>query len=197
MFQRVREFHRAFGHPIAERALLPNKSIRDLRVRLLQEELDEFCGAYDDDDIVSMADGLADMAVIIAGTMVAYGIVPGDGAFVSPYPDGMKPLLTPEFRRTFGMLLVRTFHLYSAAELNDDLDTIQCMLMVLLLDVCGVAMNLGIPLNAVFAEVHRSNMAKLMPDGSVLLRADGKILKPEHWTPPDIQAVLATYAVTE
>ena len=69
--------------------------------------------------------------------------------------------------------------------------------MVLLLDVCGVAMNLGIPLNAVFAEVHRSNMAKLMPDGSVLLRADGKILKPEHWTPPDIQAVLATYAVTE
>ena len=194
MFQRVREFHRVFGHPIALSPLLPDRSVRDLRVRLLQEEIDEFCIACDEADMIEMADGLADIAVIIAGTMVAYGVVPGDGRFESPYPDGMKPILASDYRTVFPLILVRTFHLYSAAELNDDLEAIKSVLMMMMLDVCGIAMNLGIPLNAVFAEVHRSNMAKLLPDGSVLRRADNKILKPDGWTPPDIRQVLATWS---
>lgn len=36
-----------------------------------------------------------------------------------------------------------------------------------------------------FAEVHHKNMAKLGPDGKPIIRADGKILKPPGWTPPD------------
>jgi predicted HAD superfamily Cof-like phosphohydrolase len=42
----------------------------------------------------------------------------------------------------------------------------------------------------VFAEVHRANMAKVDPDGQVLRREDGKILKPEGWQPPDVAGVL-------
>ena len=53
------------------------------------------------------------------------------------------------------------------------------------------AFELGLPLQALWDEVQRSNMAKavLQPDGSfkVVRRADGKILKPEGWTPPDIE----------
>ena len=44
----------------------------------------------------------------------------------------------------------------------------------------------GIPLDRVFEEVHRSNMAKLV-DGKPVRREDGKILKPEGWTPPDMK----------
>jgi predicted HAD superfamily Cof-like phosphohydrolase len=44
-------------------------------------------------------------------------------------------------------------------------------------------------LNEVFEEVHRSNMAKLV-DGKPLKRADGKVIKPEGWTPPDIEGVI-------
>ncbi len=36
-----------------------------------------------------------------------------------------------------------------------------------------------------FAEVHRSNMAKLV-DGKVLRREDGKVMKPENWQPPNL-----------
>ena len=36
-----------------------------------------------------------------------------------------------------------------------------------------------------FNEVHRSNMAKLV-DGKVLRREDGKVMKPEGWTPPQL-----------
>ena len=55
--------------------------------------------------------------------------------------------------------------------------------------VCGTAASYGIPLNKVFDEVHRSNMAKLV-DGKPIRREDGKILKPEGWTAPDIKKVL-------
>lgn len=59
--------------------------------------------------------------------------------------------------------------------------------------VCiGTALEFGIPLAEVWDEVHRSNMAKVDPaTGKVVRRADGKILKPKGWTPPDVAGVLA------
>lgn len=55
--------------------------------------------------------------------------------------------------------------------------------------VQGAALVFGLPHDEVFAEVHRSNMAKLV-NGEVIRREDGKILKPEGWTPPDVAGVL-------
>jgi len=43
---------------------------------------------------------------------------------------------------------------------------------------------------AAAAEVTRSNLAKILPDGTCRKREDGKVLKPEGWTPPDISAAL-------
>lgn len=37
-----------------------------------------------------------------------------------------------------------------------------------------------------FDEVHRSNMSKLGPDGRPIHRKDGKPLKPDNWSPPDL-----------
>ena len=51
----------------------------------------------------------------------------------------------------------------------------------------GAALEWGIPLDRVFAEVHRSNMTKTV--GAV--RGDGKILKGEGYEPPRIGDVLA------
>jgi predicted HAD superfamily Cof-like phosphohydrolase len=48
---------------------------------------------------------------------------------------------------------------------------------------------LGLPMQACWDEVHRSNMAKF-PNGVATFREDGKIQKPEGWQPPDMQAVL-------
>ncbi|MFE7974174.1 MazG nucleotide pyrophosphohydrolase domain-containing protein [Streptomyces shenzhenensis] len=54
----------------------------------------------------------------------------------------------------------------------------------------GTALVHGIDLDAVLAEVHRSNMSKLGPGGQVARRADGKVLKGEHYEAPDVSAVL-------
>jgi predicted HAD superfamily Cof-like phosphohydrolase len=54
----------------------------------------------------------------------------------------------------------------------------------------GTAHVYGIDLDAVLDEVHASNMTTLGPDGRVLRRADGKVLKGPDYRPPDVAAVL-------
>lgn len=54
----------------------------------------------------------------------------------------------------------------------------------------GTAVTLGIDLDAVLREVHRSNMSKLDELGRPVLRDDGKVLKSPRYTPPDVAAVL-------
>lgn len=55
--------------------------------------------------------------------------------------------------------------------------------------VVGTAVTYGVPFDAVFAEVHRSNMTKLTP--RVVINGDGKIVKGPGYEPPDIARVLA------
>lgn len=62
----------------------------------------------------------------------------------------------------------------------------------LLVVLIGYAHSMGWPLEALWREVHRSNMAKVDPEtGAVRRREDGKIMKPIGWTAPDIAGVLA------
>jgi predicted HAD superfamily Cof-like phosphohydrolase len=42
----------------------------------------------------------------------------------------------------------------------------------------------------VFAEIHRSNMSKLGPDGKPILRGDGKILKGPAYFKPNIHKII-------
>jgi len=55
-----------------------------------------------------------------------------------------------------------------------------------------LARSIDIPFMACWDEVHKSNMAK-MTGGKVVRRSDGKILKPEGWTPPNLWQVLHNY----
>lgn len=116
----VREFHEAFGVPCHTDPEVPTLARQLLRIDLITEESRETLDALEQADIVEIADGLADLVVVIYGTALEYGI---------------------------------------------DLD-------------------------AVLAEVHRSNMAKLGADGKPILREDGKILKPKGWQSPNIARVL-------
>lgn len=119
MFNSVVDFQNAFGQLVSITPEFPDKETRELRMRLLSEEFQEYMTAEKEDDFVEVADALADLIYIACGTAASYGI----------------------------------------------------------------------PLNAIFEEVHRSNMAKLV-DGKPLKREDGKVIKPEGWTPPDIEGVI-------
>jgi predicted HAD superfamily Cof-like phosphohydrolase len=53
----------------------------------------------------------------------------------------------------------------------------------------GLCHSLGIPLQKVWDEVARSNMSKTV-EGKLIKRADGKVLKPDTYSPPDIKSIL-------
>lgn len=57
--------------------------------------------------------------------------------------------------------------------------------------IFGTAVTYGIDLEAVVREVHRSNMSKLDRCGRPILREDGKVLKSEQYSCPDVATVLA------
>ena len=121
----VREFHRAAGAYTSEEPTLDVPSeVRELRVRLISEELDELRAALAVDDLVAVADAIADLLYVVYGAAVAFGI----------------------------------------------------------------------PIEEVFAEVHRANLAKLDSGAGPLERSDGKLLKPHGWKAPDVGGVLRVHA---
>lgn len=68
---------------------------------------------------------------------------------------------------------------------RQDLVAIADALVDTLYVVYGTAVSYGIDLEPIFEEVHRSNMTK-----SDEIREDGKVMKGEDWSPPDIIPIL-------
>lgn len=57
----------------------------------------------------------------------------------------------------------------------------------------GASITFGIDVRPILEEVHRANMAKL--GGGT--RADGKVLKPDGWQPPDLAPLLEQMRLSE
>lgn len=73
---------------------------------------------------------------------------------------------------------------------DNDIVEVADALTDLLYVVYGAGHAFGIDLDACFAEVHRSNMSKLDAKGQVVRRDDGKVLKSDQFTPPDLKQIL-------
>lgn len=70
----VAEFHRTFNAPILDNPQIPSKERCDLRVLLLQEELDELKQAIADNDIMEIADALCDLQYVLSGAVLEFGL---------------------------------------------------------------------------------------------------------------------------
>lgn len=121
----VREFHERFEQAIADQPNISDAKLNELRVKLLQEELDELTEALRNGDPVATLDALTDLQYVLDGAYLALGF------------HAMKDAAT--------------------------------------------------------REVHRSNMSKLGADGRPVYRTDGKVTKGPHYSPPDLEAVLAAH----
>ena len=121
-FDRVGEFMKVFGQEVKNKPEWPNEDTMELRIDLIEEELEEFKDAIlsADGTLVDVADALSDLLYV----------------------------------------------------------------------VYGAGHSFGIDLNKCFAEVHRSNMSKLDENGKPIYREDGKVLKGENFTEPDLTSIL-------
>lgn len=70
----VRKFHVACRHYQGLEPTVPPKEVKTLRFVLIKEEAEETLKAILADDLVGIADGIADTIVVLLGTAVSYGI---------------------------------------------------------------------------------------------------------------------------
>lgn len=119
----IMEFHETFQCFIQKSpsAKVPD-DVKDVRRRILQEEVDELTEAANKEDIVAVADALGDIIYVALGTVISYG-------------------------------------------LQDKFEEI-------------------------FAEIHRSNMSKLDEQGKPIFREDGKVLKSNLYTKPELAPII-------
>jgi predicted HAD superfamily Cof-like phosphohydrolase len=70
----VADFHRTFNAPILNEPQIPSKQRCELRVSLLQEELNELKEAIENNDLVEIADALTDLQYVLSGAVLEFGL---------------------------------------------------------------------------------------------------------------------------
>jgi predicted HAD superfamily Cof-like phosphohydrolase len=70
----VAEFHRTFHLPVLEHPVVPDEKRCQLRINLLQEELDELKEAIQQKDITGIADALSDLQYVLSGAILEFGL---------------------------------------------------------------------------------------------------------------------------
>jgi predicted HAD superfamily Cof-like phosphohydrolase len=70
----VSEFHETFGAPVLETPQIPSKERCDLRINLMQEELNEIKEAIEKGDVTEVADGLCDLMYVLCGGILEFGM---------------------------------------------------------------------------------------------------------------------------
>ena len=73
-FELVGDFMEAFGQKGELEPTWPDFNTRELRLDLIQEELDELAQAMEDRDMVQIADALTDLLYVVYGAGHAFGI---------------------------------------------------------------------------------------------------------------------------
>ncbi len=70
----VAKFHETFSLPILDKAVIPDKKRCELRISLLQEELNELKEAIATNDLVEVADALCDIQYVLSGAILEFGL---------------------------------------------------------------------------------------------------------------------------
>ena len=70
----VQEFHERYGLPVESQQTTGNDQTKELRINLLQEELDELKEALANDDLVETLDALIDLQYVLDGAFLSFGM---------------------------------------------------------------------------------------------------------------------------
>lgn len=117
-------------------------------------------------------------------------------------PEQRREFITKKLNRRFNLIHEEfqevqeaiihyedTFFNETSSTIEEAREDLAKELADLLYVVYGTAEELDIPLEEVFGVVHKSNMSKANPDGTVERNSFGKILKPPTYTKPDLSFI--------
>ena len=119
-------------------------------------------------------------------------------AFNLPQRD-IPTIIPPDEFKLRHKILVEEVGELSDAYFVDDIVEVADAITDCLYVLIGTALQFGIAdkLEACFDEVHRSNMSKLGNDGYPIMREDGKVMKGENYTRPDLKSILSEPIVAQ
>ncbi len=101
------EFNKAFEIPYLTKPGLSSDDLIELRIKLLTEEVQEYAEAARSGDLVEVLDALADIAYILAGTIINHGMQEVyDEAFTEVHRSNMAKLVNGKvIRREDGKVM--------------------------------------------------------------------------------------------
>lgn len=140
-FNKVKEFHLAFGLPVERLPKVPDRQRVNLRWKLINEEHAEVSEEFQ------------------------WAMRSTNG---SARPEAREAEVVKRLAKELADVLYVTY---------------------------GAALEFGIDLDAVFAEVHSSNMSKLGEDGKPIYRHDGKVMKGQNYHEADLDLALGLLEV--
>jgi predicted HAD superfamily Cof-like phosphohydrolase len=70
----VREFHEAYGLPVAAQPNIANEKVNGLRIELIREELEEMKEALEAGDLTEVLDALTDLQYVLDGAFLSFGL---------------------------------------------------------------------------------------------------------------------------
>ena len=73
-FEKVEQFMKTFGQEIKSKSSLSSEKINNLRIALIQEELEELKQAINQKNLLEVADALTDLLYVTYGAGHAFGI---------------------------------------------------------------------------------------------------------------------------
>ncbi len=76
----VQEFHETYGLPVADEQTTGSEQTKELRINLLQEELDELKEALAENDPIETLDALIDLQYVLDGAFLSFGFQGVKGA---------------------------------------------------------------------------------------------------------------------
>jgi predicted HAD superfamily Cof-like phosphohydrolase len=91
-----------------------------------------------------------------------------------------------QYQMYLGLIAEEVQELNDAVTANDCVEQLDALVDILVVTI-GAIQSAGFNGEAAWNEVMRTNFAKVDPTtGKVRKREDGKVLKPEGWTPPNL-----------
>jgi len=90
-----------------------------------------------------------------------------------------------QFALYYNLIEEESKELTEAYTKGDRVEMLDALIDIIVVTV-GAAHSLGVDAEGAWKEVVRSNMSKVMPDGKVRKREDGKVLKPTTYSPPNL-----------
>lgn len=144
-----------------------------------------------EDEIAALKKEIADLKIQINNIKISPHILVTEFHNTYNMPIRDTPTLDIPARKMRLELILEEAQEYAEAEAMGDLVEMADALADLVYVAYGAALEHGIDLDHVLQEVQRSNLSKLHHEtGLPIYREDGKVLKGENFSPPDIYNVL-------